>query len=161
MIVIVMGVSGSGKTTIGKMLAELLHWEFYDADSFHSQANIEKMSRGIPLNDKDRLPWLQTIQKAMQKWLEQNKNVVLACSALKDSYRQALCLDKKQVQIVYLKGSIELIAQRLAQRQNHFMKAELLQSQFLSLEEPKEVIIIDIAQPPQAIIQEIKSHLKL
>lgn len=130
-----MGVSGSGKTTIGQMLAESLHWEFHDADSFHSPDNIEKMRRGIPLDDNDRIPWLQSLQTAIINWLQDNRNVVLACSALKASYRQFLVLDS-DIKLVYLQGTFELIQTRLQKRENHFMNRELLTSQFASLEEP-------------------------
>lgn len=132
-----MGVSGSGKTTIGQMLAESLHWEFHDADSFHSPDNIEKMRRGIPLDDNDRIPWLQSLQTAIINWLQDNRNVVLACSALKASYRQFLVLDS-DIKLVYLQGTFELIQTRLQKRENHFMNRELLTSQFASLEEPED-----------------------
>ncbi|MBD2253310.1 gluconokinase [Nostoc parmelioides] len=154
MIIIIMGVSGSGKTTIGKMLAESLHWEFYDADSFHSLENIEKMRRGIPLDDADRIPWLQSLQTAITNWLQNNRNVVLACSALKASYRQFLLLDT-DIKLVYLQGTFELIQTRLKKREHHFMNVELLTSQFASLEEPDDVIRVDISQSPQVIVQAI------
>lgn len=157
-----MGVTGSGKTTVGTRLAELLNYEFFDADWFHSQANIDKMSRSIALDDADRIPWLQTLQQAIAQWLEQNKNVVLACSGLKVAYRQFLHCDRKEIQMVYLKGNAELIAQRLSKRQNHFMDKSLLQSQFDALEEPpaEESIWIEISDSPEAIAQAIKSRLK-
>lgn len=161
MIVIVMGVSGSGKTTIGKQLAASLHWEFRDADTFHSPENVEKMRRGIPLTETDRLPWLKSLQTAIVEWLQADKNVVLACSALKQSYRQYLMLDSDRVKIVYLKGSYQLIYKRLQQRQNHYMSAELLNSQFDLLEEPTDAISVDISAPTQVILQTIASALKL
>lgn len=151
-----MGVSGSGKTTIGQMLAESLHWEFHDADSFHSPDNIEKMRRGIPLDDNDRIPWLQSLQTAIINWLQDNRNVVLACSALKASYRQFLVLDS-DIKLVYLQGTFELIQTRLQKRENHFMNRELLTSQFASLEEPDNVILVDISQSPQVIVQAIRT----
>ncbi|MBD2500277.1 gluconokinase [Anabaena azotica] len=160
MVIIIMGVSGSGKTTIGQMLAESLHWEFQDADSFHPIDNIEKMRHGIPLNDVDRIPWLQSLQIAISNWLQENRNVVLACSALKASYRQYLVLNS-DVKLVYLHGSFELIKNRLQKRQNHFMGVELLTSQFESLEEPDNVIRVDISQSPQVIIQDIKKVLEV
>ncbi|HEY9800585.1 MAG TPA: gluconokinase [Leptolyngbyaceae cyanobacterium] len=160
MVIIIMGVSGSGKTTIGQMLAESLHWEFQDADSFHPIDNIEKMRHGIPLNDVDRIPWLQSLQIAISNWLQENRNVVLACSALKASYRQYLVLNS-DVKLIYLHGSFELIKDRLQKRQNHFMGVELLTSQFESLEEPDNVIRVDISQSPQVIIQEIKKVLEV
>ncbi|MBD2343052.1 gluconokinase [Anabaena subtropica] len=155
MIIIVMGVSGSGKTTIGKMLAESLHWDFHDADSFHSPDNIEKMRRGIPLDDNDRIPWLQSLQIAITNWLQEKRNVVLACSALKASYRQFLVLDS-DVKLVYLQGTFELIQTRLQKRENHFMNIDLLTSQFASLEEPDNVILVDISQSPQVIVEVIR-----
>ncbi len=159
MIIIVMGVSGSGKTTVGKLLAQSLNWDFSDADDFHPSANIEKMSLGIPLEDADRLPWLLQLQTTIDWWLLENKNVVLACSALKASYREMLCRDPQQVKIVYLKGSFELLAARLKTRENHYMKADLLSSQLATLEEPEDAIIIDASQPVEAIIPQIKNHL--
>ncbi len=154
-----MGVSGSGKTTIGKQLADSLHWEFSDADAFHSPENVEKMRRGIPLSDADRTPWLQDLQTAVKHWLQENKNVVLACSALKDSYRQQLVFDRDRIKLVYLKGSYQLIQKRLQERHNHYMSEKLLKSQFDTLEEPLDAICIDIAQPSQVIVQNIRSAL--
>ncbi|NEU74458.1 gluconokinase [Hassallia byssoidea VB512170] len=159
MIIIVMGVSGSGKTTIGQLLAESLHWEFRDADSFHSLENIEKMRHGIPLNDLDRMPWLLAMQQAIQHWLQENKNVVLACSALKASYRQYLLIGNEGVKLVYLKGSFELIQKRLQKRHNHFMSEKLLKSQFDTLEEPTEAISVNVSQSPEEIVQNIRVSL--
>ncbi|MBW4450006.1 MAG: gluconokinase [Spirirestis rafaelensis WJT71-NPBG6] len=159
MIILVMGVSGSGKTTIGQLLAESLHWEFRDADSFHSPENVEKMRHGIPLNDLDRMPWLLAMQQAIQDWLQENKNVVLACSALKDSYRQYLLIGNEGVKLVYLKGSFELIQERLQERHNHFMSEKLLKSQFDTLEEPAEGILVDVFESPEEIVQNIITAL--
>jgi len=159
MITIVMGVSGSGKTTVGKLLAQSLNWDFSDADDFHPSANIEKMSLGIPLEDADRLPWLLQLQAAIDRWLLENKNVVLACSALKASYREMLCRDQKRIKIVYLKSSFHLLATRLKTRENHYMKADLLLSQLETLEEPEDAIIIDASQPLELIVDQIKNHL--
>ncbi|MHC5859849.1 gluconokinase [Nostoc sp.] len=169
MIIIVMGVSGSGKTTIGKLLADSLEWEFSDADTFHSPENIEKMRCGIPLSEADRMPWLQDLQTAIKHWLQENKNVVLACSALKDSYRQFLVLDSDRtantkgdrIKLVYLKGSYELIQMRLQERSNHYMSEKLLNSQFYTLEEPLDALCIDVAQPPQIIVQNIRAALEI
>ncbi|NEU79687.1 gluconokinase [Nostoc sp. UIC 10630] len=161
MIIIVMGVSGSGKTTIGKLLADSLGWEFSDADSFHSLENVDKMRRGIPLTEADRMPWLQDLQTAIKHWLQENKNVVLACSALKDSYRQFLVSDSVRTKLVYLKGSYELIQIRLKERSNHYMSEKLLNSQFDTLEEPLDTISMDVAQPPQIIVQNIRTALRL
>ncbi|MEG4486567.1 gluconokinase [Microcoleus sp. D2_18a_B4] len=159
MITIVMGVSGSGKTTVGKLLAQSLNWDFSDADDFHPSANIDKMSRGIPLEDADRLPWLLQLQGTIDRWLLENKNVVLACSALKTSYRELLYRDQKRMKIVYLKCSFQLLAARLKNRENHYMKADLLLSQLDSLEEPEDAIIIDASQPLELIVRQIKNHL--
>ncbi|MEG4283153.1 gluconokinase [Microcoleus sp. A006_D1] len=159
MIVIVMGVSGSGKTTVGKLLAESLNWDFSDADDFHPSANIEKMSKGIPLEDADRLPWLLQLQATIDRWLLENKNVVLACSALKASYREMLYRDKQRMKIVYLKGNFELFAARLKNRENHYMKADLLSSQLDTLEEPKDAIIVDASPTVEVIICQIINHL--
>jgi gluconokinase len=159
MIILVMGVSGAGKTTIGQQLAEVLDWQFYDADDFHPHENIEKLRRGLPLADRDRLPWLQALQSAIRQWLAEHKDIVLACSALKADYRQILNLDPNQVRFVYLKGSFELIQHRLQRRQGHFMNPTLLQSQFETLEEPRDAILVDIAQPPEAIVKQIITNL--
>lgn len=159
MIVMVMGVSGSGKTTVGQLLGESLNWDFSDADDFHPPGNIEKMSRGIPLEDADRLPWLLHLQGTIDRWLLENKNVVLACSALKASYREMLCRDKQRMKIVYLKGDFDLFAARLKNRENHYMKVDLLSSQFATLEEPENAIIIDASQPLELIVRQIKNDL--
>ncbi len=159
MIILVMGVSGSGKTTIGQLLADSLNWQFSDADTFHSPENIEKMRRGIPLSDADRIPWLQDLQTAIAHWLQDGKNVVLACSALKASYRHLLVIDSKRIKLIYLSGSFELIQQRLQERQNHFMTEKLLKSQFNALEEPDNAICVDISQPLEVIVQTIRTDL--
>jgi gluconokinase len=154
-----MGVSGSGKTTIGKMLAESLHWEFSDADAFHTPENIKKMSQGIPLDDNDRIPWLQDLQRAIAAWLQDNKNVVLACSALKASYREFLVLDEERIKLVYLRGSFEVIQKRLQERQNHFMTEKLLQSQFDALQVPDNAICVDVCEAPEVIVQLLREAL--
>lgn len=154
-----MGVAGSGKSTIGMMLASELNWAFSDADSFHPPANIEKMSKGIPLNDADRIPWLLAMQQAIAGWLQAECNTIVACSALKSTYRQILFLNPQQMQLVYLKGSFQLIQKRLEERQNHFMNKDLLLSQFDTIEEPEEAIYIDASLPPTAIVQQIRAKL--
>ena len=157
-IILIMGVSGSGKTTIGKLLAELLNWEFRDADDFHKLANIEKMQLGIALNDGDRISWLEDLQTAIKNWLQENKNIVLACSALKTSYRQLLIIDSC-IQLVYLKGPFDVIENRLKARKNHFMTEKLLKSQFNDLEEPDNCICVDVSEAPEVIVEKIKKAL--
>ncbi len=161
MIIIIMGVSGSGKTTIGETLASELGWKFRDADGFHPAANIEKMRQGLPLNDVDRRPWLEALRQAIENAIQTNANLILTCSALKATYRQFLSESSDQVKFVYLKGSFELIEQRIKQRQGHYMKADLLKSQFDALEEPHDAIAVEIDQPPDAIAQQIKTKLGL
>lgn len=155
-----MGTAGSGKTTVGELLAPQLGWEFADGDNFHSPANIEKMSRGVPLDDNDRLPWLDSIRKAMTEWEGQRRNVVLACSALKRSYRERLQMNSS-VKLVYLKGSYDLLRERLHERKGHYATEQLLASQFADLEEPTEAITIDVARKPEEIVTEIRKQLAL
>lgn len=157
-----MGPAGSGKTTIGKILASQLSWEFADGDDFHPPANVAKMSRGVPLTDEDRLPWLQSIRNAMQQWQAQGRNVVLACSALKRSYRELLGIapNTKDVRLVYLKGSYELLLERLHSRTGHYMKEQMLVSQFADLEEPTDAIIIDISKTPEEIVSKIRKQIE-
>ena|SRR5215471_6386529 len=159
MIIILMGVSGSGKTTIGQRLAAGLGWPFYDGDQFHPQANVAKMQQGIPLTDEDRWPWLQALRAQIATCIQQGVSAVLACSALKQVYRAYLLIDETQVKLVYLKGDYALIRERLAQRHGHFMPPELLASQFAALEEPEQGVIVDIAHPPETIVALIRQHL--
>jgi gluconokinase len=153
-----MGVTGSGKTTIGVLLARQLGWEFVDADSFHSPANVEKIRQGIALDDADRAPWLRSLHQAMESWAAEHKNVVLACSALKRSYRDELYVDG-ETRFVYLKGSYELIYQRLRQRHGHFASETILASQFAVLEEPEAAITVNIDHPEGEIVSEIMRQL--
>ena len=159
MIILVMGVSGSGKTTVGKKLAESLGYKFADADDFHPQENIDKMRNGVALSDKDRLPWLQKMQNVINQHLSENTNIVITCSALKESYRQMLLINHESVKLVYLKGSFELIQKRLKERLNHFMGEKLLKSQFDILEEPLEAITVDISQSLEVIVKKIVDKL--
>ena len=159
MIVIVMGVSGSGKTTIGKLLSKTLHIPFYDADDFHPQENISKMSSGIPLNDSDRLPWLKELSNQIKLWNTKDGGV-LACSALKTSYRDILNANDIPITWVYLEGSFELIKSRLEKREHHYMDGSLLKSQFDDLEKPKQAITISIDQKPEEIVKTIVQRLR-
>lgn len=162
MVIVIMGVSGSGKTTIGEMLATRQHWQFKDADDFHAAENIKKMRQGKPLDDADRRPWLQAMRHAIDEALQTNINLILACSALKAAYRQVLeDRSADRVKFVYLKGSFELIQQRIKQRHGHFMQADLLKSQFDDLEEPEGATIVDIDRSPDEIVQEIEKCLHL
>lgn len=158
MVIVVMGVAGSGKTTIGRQLAEELGWNFHDADDFHPQANVEKMSRGIPLKDADRIPWLEILRDLIRTCLERDEDAVLACSGLRASYREYLLIDER-VKLVYLKGDHALILERLRGRQGHYMKPEMLDSQFATLEEPDETSHFDISSSPAEIVAEIRSRL--
>jgi len=158
MVIILMGVTGVGKTTIGSAFAQKLQWRFADGDDFHSAANIAKMHAGVPLTDEDRTPWLQSLRNAIAGWLASGENVVLACSALKASYRKVL-LVSSQVKLVYLRSSFELIAGRLALRQGHYMNPHLLRSQFDTLEEPKDTLTIDAGLTVAQIVKEIRTVL--
>ncbi|MET0068889.1 MAG: gluconokinase, GntK/IdnK-type [Candidatus Thiodiazotropha sp.] len=161
MIIILMGVSGSGKTTIGKHLAQRLGWRFIEGDDYHPVENREKMATGIPLNDKDRQPWLDALEKEITQTIESGDDAILASSALKDRYREQLRVDPEQVRLVYLCGSYELILERLKQRIGHFMKPEMLRSQFEDLERPADTLVIDIHQAPEMIVDQIIHRLKL
>ena len=161
MVIILFGVAGAGKTTVGRLLSTELGWHFYDADQFQSAGNIEKMRRGIPLTDEDRRPWLAELQKLIEEKLKRGENAVLACSALKRSYRRALRLGDG-VRFVYLKGSHPLIEARLAKRAGHYMNPALLQSQFETLEEPEgEALMIDVRNGPGEIVRQIRSGLEI
>ena len=145
--IIVMGVSGCGKSSVGKLLAEKLGWDFYDADDFHPSINVKKMADGIPLDDSDRAPWLALLHELISSSLKQNQPGVLACSALKERYRQQLIEGNENVQLVYLKGSYDLIWSRMSTRREHYMQPEMLQSQFDALEEPVNALTMDISGP--------------
>jgi len=161
-IVIVMGVSGSGKTTVAAMLAGALGVDFLEGDDLHPMSNVEKMKSGTPLSDADRLPWLQAIAHRIDEWRSQGKSGVVTCSALKRAYRRILIGDRPEVRLVYLKGSHQLIHERMAARHEHFMPVGLLQSQFATLEEPgadERPIVVDVAGGPPEIVAEIIRQL--
>lgn len=158
--VIVMGVAGSGKTTVGQVLAQRLGWEFHDADGFHPAANIAKMASGIPLDDLDRLPWLASLHALISASLAEDRPGVLACSALKGSYRQKLLEGIQDVLVVHLKGGYDLIWSRISARQDHYMKPGMLKSQFEALEEPADVLAVDIAMTVEEIVHEILRHIE-
>jgi gluconokinase len=162
MIIVLMGVSGSGKTTVGQVLARQLGWTFVDADSYHPAANIAKMHRGIPLDDDDRRPWLRALGRRLEEACDRGENVVLACSALKHAYQEYLQREAPEcVRYVQLCGSEGLIRQRLAARQGHFMNPGLLHSQFETLEPPEGALRVDITPSPEAIAAEIRRQLGL
>jgi carbohydrate kinase (thermoresistant glucokinase family) len=162
-IVIVFGVSGAGKTTIGKLLAEQLGWRFYEGDDFHRRANIDKMRRGRPLTDKDRWPWLERLREQITRCLAAKENAVLACSALKLAYRDRLRIGE-EVKFVFLKGDYALVEKQLDRRRGHFMNPALLRSQFADLEEPQppeQVLTIELGPTPQELVEEIKTKFGL
>jgi len=163
MVVVVMGVSGSGKTTVASLLAEALGWHFQEGDKLHPPENVEKMSAGIPLTDADRIPWLHKIARQIDDWRAEAQSGVLTCSALKRSYRNIIIGDRPGVRLVYLEGSPRLIRQRMAQRHGHFMPPVLLDSQFSILEEPspdENPIVVDIGGQPEEIAREIACRLR-
>ena len=155
MIVILMGVSGVGKTTIGQILAGKLGWPLFDADEFHSAASIEKMRNGIPLDDTDRWPWLDRMNAMLMEREARGESVLLACSALKQAYRDRLAKGTAAIRWIYLKGRFELIRDRLESRKGHYMKAGLLESQFAALEEPEDALGIDVDDSPDSIADSI------
>ena len=160
MVVVLMGVAGAGKTTVGRLLAGELGWKFYDADDFHPPANVEKMRGGVPLTDEDRKPWLEALRSLVASCLERGGRAVLACSALKEEYRERLLVDER-VRVVYLKGDYSLIEERLKNRRGHFMKPGMLDSQFDALEEPRHALQVEVDAPPEEIVETIKDRLKL
>ena len=160
-ILVIMGVSGSGKTTIGQLLSAELICSFIDGDDFHPSVNIKKMSSGEALTDEDRWPWLEILTDKIQEYIQQEQSMVLACSALKKSYREILCVERELVQFIYLKGNYATILRRMQSRENHFMTKSLLQSQFATLEEPEDAIVVDISPSPSEILKSIRGLLHL
>ena len=160
MIVVVMGVSGCGKTTVGSLLAKKLGCRFFDADEFHPPENIAKMAAGKPLDDDDRAPWLANLNRRMRECEGGGESAVFACSALKRSYRERLALGVASLQFVHLRGDAATIRNRLLLRQDHYMKAGMLESQFAALEEPAHALIADIADAPEEIAERIRLGLQ-
>jgi carbohydrate kinase (thermoresistant glucokinase family) len=163
MIVVVMGVSGSGKTTVAALLAARLGWRYREGDDLHPDANVAKMRGGTPLTDADRLPWLKRIAEEIDGWRARGEQGVLTCSALKRSYRDIIIGDRPEVALAYLKGSHELIARRMAARHEHFMPTALLESQFATLEEPRpdeRPIVVDVGGSPVEIVERIVHELE-
>ena len=163
MIVIIFGVSGAGKTTVGKLLARELGWHFLEADDFHTAANIKKMRSGHPLTDEDRWPWLEALREQIERFLAVEEDAVLACSALKRKYREHLRVSP-DVKLVFLRGDFALIEAQLRGRRGHFMNPELLESQFADLEEPEpdeDALAIELGRTPQEIVEETKTKLRL
>jgi gluconokinase len=153
-----MGVTGAGKTTVGRLLALQLGWDFLDADDFHSESNLEKMRQGIPLSDEDRQPWLERLRAEVANRDADGRELVLACSALKKDYRKILEAGPA-VRFVYLKGSAEQIAQRLSKRHGHFADERILAGQFADLEEPNDAVVVDAVEAPERIVSEIRKKL--
>ncbi len=158
MIIVIMGVAGAGKSTVGQLIAAELHCEFLDGDSLHPLANIEKMTRGIPLTDADRAAWLAAIHTRIVESFQRGRSLVVACSALKQRYRETLA-DGVLITWVYLKGSEEVIRARLLERQHHFFKAQMLASQFADLEEPADAIVSDVELAPSVAVRQIVDAL--
>lgn len=159
MVVILMGVSGAGKTTIGQALSQALGWEFHDADALHPPENVEKMRCGVALNDQDRAPWLERVRELIARWLSESRSAVIACSALKKSYREQIMVDASMVKVVYLKVDRATIERRLAHRTGHFMNPALIRSQFDTLQEPRNAIVVDATGSTQKIVDDIRSAL--
>ncbi len=160
MVILLMGVSGAGKTTIGQLLASQLGWNFADGDDHHSPENVQKMRSGIPLTDADRAPWLEKLRALIAAWIAARKNTVLACSALKQAYRERLQVSP-EVQVVYLNGTPEVLRQRLRARTGHFMTERMLASQLAALEAPEDAVTVNADQSPAEIVTEIRSSLSL
>jgi gluconokinase len=158
---LVMGVSGSGKSTLGNALARNFGWDFFDADDFHSPENVAKMAAGIPLTDSDRMPWLAALNYQLLSCLHADRHPILACSALKKMYRTQLLEGTHGTGILYLKGSYGLIWSRISARQGHYMKAEMLRSQFEALEEPDDAYILDVSMPLKDVLDTISKNYSM
>jgi gluconokinase len=163
-VIVLMGVSGCGKSTTGTRLSKILGWPFRDADTFHPPGNIAKMSQGLPLTDEDRWPWLAAIAQWIGEQLTAGQSAIVSCSGLKRAYRRQIAGGRTGVQFVHLKGSMELIAERLGRRRRHFMPSSLLQSQFDALEEPapdEHALVVPITLPPKRVAETIIRELAL
>ncbi len=158
--IVLMGVSGCGKTSVGVRLSEILGWPYFDADEYHPAENVAKMAVGIPLSDEDRIPWLDALHDVIHEHLGNGRSILLSCSALKESYRQRLTADNPGTVFVYLKGDFELIFRRMQARKGHYMKAQMLQSQFDALEEPGDAIVVCIDQSIEAIVNAVIEALR-
>lgn len=160
-LLLVAGVSGSGKSTIGSMLASQIGWEFHDGDDYHPPANVEKMRSGTPLNDEERAPWLAAMRAAIEACLREGRGAVFVASALKEAYRSALCDGLDGIGLVFLHGDFELIRARMEARQGHYMGARMLQSQFDLIEWPKDALEIDVRVTPDEAVRAIREHFGL
>ena len=158
MIIVIMGVSGVGKTTVGEALAQQLGWSFADADDFHPAANVAKMRAGIPLTDADRAPWLKSLRGTIEGWIASRQSAVLACSALKQAYREQLLVGP-EVELVFLRADLNLIAERMAARHGHYMNPALLRSQFDILEAPRDALCLDATRPVPELVAVIRASL--
>ena len=161
MVIIVMGITGAGKTTVGRRLADALGWRFHDADDFHPPANKAKMNAGVPLTDQDRWPWLRALREVIEQALADGAGAVVTCSALKRAYRDVLAGGLDDVRYVHLTGDTRVVAARLAGRKGHFMNPALLDSQIATLEEPDEAVDIDVALTPEAQVAAIRQALSI
>lgn len=155
-----MGPAASGKTTVGSLLAERLGWPYFDGDDFHSQANLDKMRGGTVLSDADRLPWLERLRELIAGCLDRGESAVLACSALRESYRRTLAGNDPRVRFVYLQADPELLAERLEKRTGHFFTRPLLEGQLSTLEAPADAITVDASRTPEEIVREVRAHLQ-
>jgi len=158
MVILLMGVSGAGKTTVGNLMAFDLGWDFTDADDYHSAANVEKMRNGIPLTDADRAPWLAALRTLIAGWISAGTNAVLACSALKEAYRESLQVGP-EVRVVFLKVTPQELTQRLCARRGHYMTQRMLRSQLADLEEPERALVVDAERSPAEIVADIRVSL--
>ena len=160
-VLIIAGVAGAGKTTVARLLAVDLGWAFCEGDDFHSAGNLQKMGAGVPLTDEDRWPWLQGLKRRLDRAIREDRSLVVACSLLKESYRNFLINDLDSVRAVFLQADEHLVKERLSRRSPHFFSKELLQSQLEAWEEPQEGIVVDASQAPAEIVREIKKKLRL